>query len=112
MTDNDGWAHTVRTSIIVTEPSQDLTPVAVNDSANTQAGTSVTIDLLANDQEGNDALDLSSVTITQSPRQGTVTVHDDGSVTYTHQKNDTFTYTIRDANGKVSNVATVTVDIQ
>ena len=112
VTDNDGLTHNTNATIVVTETTPDLNPVASDDLAHTSSGASVTIDLLTNDHDENNDLDIGSVTIINSPKQGAVIVHADGKVTYTHKRSDTFTYTIRDANGNVSNTATVTVEIQ
>ncbi len=94
-------------SIEVSPPNTD--PVAVDDSATTPGTPPVMIDLAGNDQDEETGVDPSSITIVNGPQHGTISVHPDGTVTYTPHSTDTFTYTIRDANGIVSNVATVTI---
>jgi hypothetical protein len=68
--------------------------------------------VLANDSAANGALDPASVTIGTLPKLGGVTRNADGTLTYTPRQTagtDTFTYTVRDSFGLVSNAATVTV---
>ena len=112
VTDNEGATDRTTASVVVAESIPNTPPVVGDDTANTQGGTSVTIDVTENDKDEDDSLDPSTVTIVNGPKQGTVTVNHDGTITYTHNGIDTFTYTIRDANGEVSNVGTVTIQIQ
>ena len=90
-------------------------PVATNDSATVNEGESVTIDLAANDTDSDSTIDLTSIVVTQQPANGTVTVNADGTVSYAHDGSatttDSFSYTIKDASGLVSNAATVTLTI-
>jgi len=91
-----------------------LMPVANNDQFNIERGQSVTLNVLANDQALAGILDPSAVRITQQPEVGTVTVNDDGTITYTSpagisNPRDSFRYTVRSSTGAVSNEATVTV---
>ena len=78
-------------------------------------GGSVTIDLAVNDTDTDSTVDLTSIVITLAPLNGSVTVNADGTVSYTHDgsatTSDSFSYTIKDAEGLVSNVATVNVTI-
>ena len=96
-------------------------PVAVADQLSADEATNnVILDVLANDSPGPNETEnifveaLGSTTTTQG---GTVSITSgDGSVTYsppsaTFLGEDTFTYTIRDADGVVSNSATVTVNV-
>ncbi|MGB0910610.1 MAG: PKD domain-containing protein, partial [Nitrospirales bacterium] len=112
VSDNQGATDRAITSVTVTGSTQNNLPVVGDDTANTQGGTSVVIDVIANDQDDDDGLDPSTVTIVNGPTQGAVTVHPDGKITYSHDGVDTFTYTIRDASGAVSNVGTVTIQIE
>ncbi len=92
-------------------------PTAVNDSASTLEDTLVNIDVTANDTDpdGNNTIDKTSVTIVNAPSGGTATPKTDGTVDYTPNigffGTDTFTYTVKDDSGNVSNPATVTVNI-
>ncbi len=112
VTDNQGETDLATTTVTVTGSAPNMLPVVGDDTANTQGGNSVVIDVIANDQDDDDGLDLSTVTILNGPTQGSVTVHPDGKITYSHDGVDTFTYTIRDASGAVSNVGTVTIQIE
>ena len=87
-------------------------PVAVNDTAVTQADTAVTIAVLAND--GDPDGDPLSVGAVSDPANGTVTINADNTVTYTPDPGflgtDTFTYTAFD--GEYEDTATVTVTVE
>lgn len=78
-------------------------PLAVNDAATAQENTPVIIDVLANDEEGSDPIDPSSVAIATPPAHGTAVANSDGKITYTpttaYNGPDSFTYTVRDNTG-------------
>lgn len=104
-------------STIIAEP-----PVANDDSATTQAGTAVTIDVLGNDSDPA-GLKISVDSVT-TPAHGSVANNNGASVTYTpaagYTGTDRFAYTIRNTNGDtasavvdvtvVANTAPVAVD--
>jgi len=88
------------TVTITINPVNDI-PVAVDDNASTNEDTPVSISVLGNDTGlGDGGL---TVTITNAPANGTVTVNPDNTVTYTPNPDfngtDTFTYQVCDANG-------------
>ncbi len=98
------------------EVEVDGTPVATDDTVSTVKDLTKTINVLANDTDADGTLDVTSVTIVDSPLHGTVTVNaTSGVITYKptsgYMGSDTFTYTIKDNEGNVSNVATVTLDV-
>ena len=90
-------------------------PVAFNDKADTMAGAPVTINVVANDTDSDGTIDSSTVAITGGPANGTAAKQVDGKVRYTpnadYSGKDTFTYTVRDDQGVLSNAATVTVTV-
>jgi hypothetical protein len=87
-------------------------PDAVNDSASTSQGQSVTIPVLVNDSDPEN--DPFSITGTTPPANGSIVVNADGTITYTPNSGfsgqDTFTYTISDGSGG-TDTATVTVNV-
>ena len=94
-----------------------VAPLAVADSAEVVVGESVGIPVLANDtdNDGVAGIDPSTVTIVQVPTSGTTQINA-GIVTYTPEANttadsDSFSYTVKDAEGLESNVAEVTITI-
>ncbi len=107
----DGTTH----DIVITIMGTNDAPVAGNDVANVNEGGSVIIGVAATDSDIDNALDLNSIIITGLPVNGTVIVNGNGTVTYTHNGSETlvdsFTYTIEDISGAVSNSATVSVSI-
>lgn len=86
-------------------------PVAVNDSANTDDRTAITINVLANDQDiDQDVLTVISATA----QQGTVRIEADNQLRYTPKAGfsgtDQLSYRIRDSKGgEASAIVTVTV---
>ena len=100
-------------SVTVNVPAQ--APGANPDSATVGANESLNIAVLANDTDANGNINPATVTIVTGPTGGTATPNPDGTVTYANTNvaigTDTFTYTIADMGGLVSNVATVTVDV-
>ncbi|HOC61819.1 MAG TPA: Ig-like domain-containing protein [Sedimentisphaerales bacterium] len=92
-------------------PPANSPPEAYGDSASTTINTSVTIDVLDNDEDPeDDPLTISGVS---DPANGTATT-DGAVVTYTSDADfvgiDAFTYTISDGNGGTAS-ATVTVTV-
>ncbi len=89
-------------------------PVANDDTASTDEGTAVTINVSANDTPLID-LDLASIEIISSTVNGNAIPNLDGTVTYTPTAgftgDDLFWYLIRDNTNLPSSVATVTVTV-
>ncbi len=94
----------------------DTGPTAVDDVAETQEDVSVTIDLLGNDTDPDNANDELSIAAVSVPAdQGTVTDNGDGTVTFTPAENfngeATITYTVADPDGQTDDgeaIVTVT----
>jgi hypothetical protein len=82
--------------------SYDNPPVANPDIATAKEGTPVTIGILSNDKPGNvgTTLNPASLTITEQPENGIVTVNADGTVIFTPEEGfvgtDIFTYSVCD----------------
>ena len=110
--DATGTTSNPATVSITVEPVNDA-PVAVNDSDTTDQNTAIDIDVMNNDSDPEgDPIQINSFT---QPSQGTVTLNVDGTFSYTPNGTfigqDSFTYTIKDDSGAVSNTATVTIDV-
>jgi len=91
-------------------------PVATNDTASVVEGGSVNINVLGNDSDIEGGIDPASVTIILQPANGTVGVNTQtGVINYVHNggisTSDSFTYTLKDIQGVVSNVATVSITV-
>jgi hypothetical protein len=110
--DAAGACDTATVTLDVYHPENTGPPVAVDDSGSTSGGAPVLIDVAANDSDPEGKLKLDTVTVVDGPQHGTVSVHSNGTVTYTPDPVwtgvDTFVYLIRD-DKKVSDFATVTV---
>ena len=92
------------------------TPFAKDDDPeDINEGSSQTISVLNNDLQANSPLNPASVTIVNPPSHGSFEVDTNGIVTYTHDGSetitDTFTYTVKDTEEKLSNEATVSINI-
>ncbi|SJZ64880.1 Ig-like domain-containing protein, partial [Sediminibacterium ginsengisoli] len=110
--DDDGGVSNVATVNITVL----LGPAAQNDAASTNPATPVTLDILGNDVVGDAALNPGTTTVVTQPAHGTVTIDPaTGKATYTPNPgfygDDSFTYTVKDANGVISNVATATIHV-
>lgn len=106
----------IATVTVTVNPTVNTAPVAADDFATTRKNTSVTIDLAANDTDAEGNMAPGTVAIATPPtRGGTVVANANGTVTYTPRWNfrgtDTFTYTVQDSLGAVSNTATVKVNV-
>jgi hypothetical protein len=89
-------------------------PRAVTDEGTVQQNKSVTINVAANDVANGGTLNLGSVTIIGNPANGTVQNNGNGSITYTSNGasgGDSFSYTIANSAGTVSNKAIVSVNV-
>ncbi|MFQ5648302.1 MAG: beta strand repeat-containing protein, partial [bacterium] len=109
--DDGGVSNTAKVTLTVS-----AVPVAVNDSASTDKDVAVAIDVLANDSDPDGSLNLTSVTITTLPSNGSTSVNPiTGVVTYTPATGflgqDSFAYTVDDNSGLSSNDATVSVRV-
>jgi gliding motility-associated-like protein len=113
---NDGTTNSAVSTVTITVTPVNNPPVANNDNVTTNEDVAVTINVVSNDTDADDALNPSSVTIVANPANGTVSVNaTTGEITYTpsgnYNGNDSFTYTVRDASGAISNTATVAITI-
>ena len=115
VSDTAGLTSATTTVSLVVVPVNEP-PVAVNDSKSIASNIQAIIDLAANDFDVDDGLDLSGIVIGTAPVRGTLTIHNDGTVTYVHDGSesvqDTFTYRIKDKSGALSNEATVSLSIE
>jgi hypothetical protein len=98
-------------TVTITPPEA---PVAASDSATTSTGSSVVINVLANDISAASPINPATVTVS-APSGGTATANTNGTVTYTPSAVGiyTFTYTVKNSSvpPTVSNPATVTVTV-
>lgn len=89
-------------------------PTANNDTATVAQGGTTQINVAANDAAGARAIDPASIRIVSVPSFGTATANANGTITYVNtgaSTSDSFTYTISDTAGNVSNIATVNISI-
>jgi hypothetical protein len=93
-----------------------IAPIASNDTSSLSTGGSVVINILSNDTPSTGkTLNTTSVTIIRNVTKGSTVINQDGSIQYisdgVYVGTETFTYTVKDNKGTLSNEATVTVTI-
>ncbi len=92
-------------------------PVARPDSATTDSNAPVLINVLGNDTDADGTIDPTSLVIVGAPAHGKITLDAaTGFLLYTpalyYSGTDSFSYRVRDDQGSLSNVATVTITIR
>lgn len=105
---------TVTINVASAAPAPNIPPVAVNDAATSNIGVAVSINVVANDTDAN-GIDAATVLIETLPASGAVVNNLDGTVTYApnggFQGADSFTYSVKDSLGAISNIATVNITV-
>lgn len=111
---SDGTSQDSATVNITVNPVNDV-PVAADDTASTEVGSDVVIDVRGNDSDAdNDTLTVTAVGSVSGSSGGSVQISNNGAnVTYTPGSSagtDSFSYTVSDGNGG-TDTATVTVTV-
>ncbi|MDG3005621.1 Ig-like domain-containing protein [Paludisphaera mucosa] len=109
-----GEVSNVATAYLTVAPNQ--APVANDDVYTAIEGRPNTLYLYFNDYDPDGFIDTSSYAVVTPPTHGTVTLGSFGEVYYAPDAGytgpDSFTYTVNDNEGVVSNVATVSLQVQ
>ena len=109
---SDGKVTGIKSLKMSIFPKKNESPTADNSSFETYKNIANSGELKANDPEGS-ALRYQ---IVDMPKRGNVELYDDGSFTYTPKKNkvgnDSFTFTVTDDAGNVSDPAKVSIKIK
>ncbi|MCP4407847.1 MAG: hypothetical protein GY807_08800 [Gammaproteobacteria bacterium] len=117
LTVTDNFGESASGTLDVEVLPVNLPPVANDDSEGnvTDEGAEVNLDVAGNDTDGDGTIDPTAIEIVSQPPNGSAVVKDDGSVSYTHDGSETttdsFPYTVRDNEQRVSNQATVSISI-
>ncbi len=111
--DAEGALSTPATVTVTVLPINDA-PVANPDNATTPEDNLVSIPVLANDTDVDNNWTNAILIISTNPSHGTVAVESStGRIVFTPEQdyfgNDSFTYQVKDAQGALSNVATVNI---
>ena len=88
-------------------------PVAIDDSVSILLSSPTILSVIRNDVDVDGTIDPSTISIVSSPARGELAVDTtSGNITYTPNASggDSFSYTVEDNEGLVSNVATVTIN--
>ncbi len=98
------------------DSNTNISPLAFVDEAKVGVNGSRVIDVLSNDLDTDGTLNTTSVVVTQAPQHGSISVNTGtGAITYNHNGSagiaDSFTYTVLDKKGAVSNEAAVYLEI-
>jgi hypothetical protein len=95
--------------------SANASPIAVADFAGTFLDESVRINVVANDSDPDGNVDAAGISIFTGPSRGQAVPQDDGTILYQPDTGfvgvDQFQYQVIDNQGRLSNVATVTVQV-
>ncbi|CAN5465013.1 hypothetical protein BH11PLA2_BH11PLA2_29310 [soil metagenome] len=106
------------TVVVMPVPGTVVKPVAVDDATDTDAGNPVLVNVTVNDvAAAGTTININSVQIVTAPTHGQAFFgsppFNNGNVQYSpaagFRGTDSFTYSVRDSNGLISNVATVTI---
>jgi large repetitive protein len=116
ISDGRGGTATATVTVTVTNANNDP-PTAVNDTLNAFKNSPTVLDVLANDTSLPDPPEVLTIEAVTQPAHGTVQITNNGTrITYTPTADytgpDSFTYTIRDPGGLVSQSATVNLTVQ
>lgn len=93
-----------------------VSPIAVDDNFTAIINATTELNIISNDSDSDGSLDNSSITVINDASQGSISINSvTGLISYTANINslgtDSFTYTLNDDDGSVSNVATVTITL-
>ncbi|TWT49074.1 hypothetical protein Pla22_42660 [Rubripirellula amarantea] len=120
-TEEDVFRYTVADNLGLRSEEQlvsiaaNASPIALDDRRGTFLDESLIIDVSENDYDPDGDLNLASITVVQTPLRGTAVPQADGTVQYLPSPGfvgiDTFGYRIADQDGRLSNIATVTVQV-
>ena len=115
VSDDDG-ATSQPALVTITVADTNDPPVAAADEFSTPEDTAIVVDVLQNDFDIDGILDPTTVTVIDAPASGTTVVDpDNGMITYTPEPDffgdDTFTYTVQDDDGAVSQAANAQITV-
>lgn len=121
---NDSFTYTVSDSDDATSnvATVNITIISVNDApiakpviASTEENIATVIDVLSNDNDSDGTIDIETVAIASVPSNGSATVSDDGIIIYSPNTGfsggDSFSYTVMDNDGTMSNSATIFITV-
>ncbi|MBI9087201.1 MAG: DUF2341 domain-containing protein, partial [Desulfobacterales bacterium] len=122
LTVSDGTNTSTGQTVTVTVTDvNDNDPVAVDESITVAEGGTVTTlvggaaSVLTNDTDADLPYDTLSVAVGAGPTNGSLTLNADGTFSYTHNGSenltDSFTYTVSDADGGVTDSGTVSITV-
>ncbi|MBF2077786.1 MAG: tandem-95 repeat protein, partial [Synechococcales cyanobacterium T60_A2020_003] len=111
-----GVPLTDQDQVAITVTRVNRAPIAQNDAITTDEDVPIAIAVLANDSDSDGSLNPATVAIASQPANGSLAINTTtGVITYTpnpqYNGTDTFTYTVEDNEGKVSQPATVTITV-
>ena len=115
ITDNGSPADSADLVVTVNVASHNDAPVAVNDTTTVNTGSTVNINVLSNDSAGPANEDQALTVTAASSNSGSVTINNDGSLSFTPTAgllgNAAINYTIQDSSGdQASAMVNVTVE--
>ncbi|MEM8567500.1 MAG: Ig-like domain-containing protein, partial [Bacteroidota bacterium] len=112
VTVNDGFNTSEPSRITIQVVPINDPPMAQDNSFSLESFAVATIDVTTNDYDIDGTINLSSIRLVTFPSFGSVTVNNDGTITYqsvVQASHDSLTYTVLDNLGAISNEATVRI---
>ncbi len=98
------------------ECQPNVAPIAEHDTLTIESEVSVDINILGNDVDTDGNLDPGSVLIVDAPANGSLILSPDGQISYIPNLGfsgiDSFSYTVQDNEGAVSNLASVVITVE
>ncbi|MBN1688223.1 MAG: tandem-95 repeat protein [Candidatus Omnitrophica bacterium] len=113
---NDGEANSEAALVQITVNPVNDAPRILGDTLSLDQDTTATINLLLNDEDIDSPINASSLSITNQAAHGNINILTGGRISYVpatgYYGQDQFQYSVRDNEGLVSNIATVTINVR
>jgi len=110
----DGFAFSAPATVTIVVTGVNDAPVAVDDFSLVPGSGTAEIAVLGNDSDIDGTLNPATVAVVTQPAHGTAVALPSGNIRYTvtpgYSGADSFSYTVRDNSGAVSNAALVSID--
>ncbi|RNL95750.1 tandem-95 repeat protein, partial [Sinomicrobium pectinilyticum] len=112
--DTDGYTSNIALVTVTVDPAP-TGPIANDDAVQVNPNSFIRIAVLDNDAEGSAPIDPATVDVVSGPSNGSIAINDDGTVDYIPEAGfvgqDSFEYTVEDTEGRLSNIAVVSIDV-
>ncbi|MGS2761371.1 Ig-like domain-containing protein, partial [Sinomicrobium sp. M5D2P9] len=112
--DTEGYTSNVALVTVTVDPAP-TGPIANDDAVQVNPNSFIRIAVLDNDADGSAPIDPATVDVISGPSNGSIAINVDGTVDYIPEAGfvgqDSFEYTVEDTEGRLSNIAVVSIDV-